>query len=440
MLKRSLFILLLCGSSFCFSQETFSIDKDRKNTRIKFELVNNLIIVPVELNGLNLTFLVDTGVKTTLLLNLNEKDTLDFNWAEKLHLRGLGGEELIEAYSSPDNELRIGKVSHSALTVFIVYDEKINFSPRLGVPVHGIIGYDMFKDFVVEINYSRKFIRLHDPSRFRKNLKRYDTVPLQFFQGKPYVNTVIDIEDKEIPATLLLDNGLSDALWLFPDNVDVRVPKRSFEDFLGLGLLGDVYGQRGKIQELKIGNTTMSGVTASFPDSLSVEGLQTYELRKGSIGGEIMRRFHVIFDYKNQELHLRRNKWFLDPYHYDMSGIVLEHSGFVMVETYEKIMDPVIPGSAEDNLLIMEPAFYKKFQLKPAFRIARLREDSPAVQAGLQEGDEVVKVNGRKSYKMGLDDFTRLFSSEEGKLIKMEVERAGRIIKVSFRLKSPLTQ
>ncbi|WP_029038408.1 aspartyl protease family protein [Salinimicrobium xinjiangense] len=438
MVKRNLLILLLFGCiGVCFGQENFMIKNGRKNTKIKFELVNNLIIVPVELNGMKLTFLVDTGVKTTVLLNLDEKDTLELNAAERIHLRGLGGEELIDAFRSRGNEFKIGNIKHPALTVYVIYDEKINFSPRLGVPVHGIIGYDFFKDFIVEINYPRKFLRLHDRLQFNKNLKRYKTVPLDFFKDKPYLKTVVTIDDKKTDATLLIDNGLSDALWLFPDDKDIKVPQKSFQDYLGLGLLGDVTGQRSKVETLEIGEFSMQNVTASFPDSLSVEGLQTYELRKGSLGSEILRRFHVIFDYGNKELHLRKNKWFAEAYNYDMSGIILEHGGFVMVETYEKSIEPIIPGSQEDNLLVMEPSFYKKFQLKPAFRIARIREGSPAERAGLQVGDEVVKVNRKNAYKMGIEDFTSLFTSEEGKLIKMEIERSGRKLNFRFRLQDP---
>lgn len=440
MINRCLLILLLFGTTgISFSQENFTIKNGRKSAKIKFTLMNNLIIVPVELNDLELTFLVDTGVKTTVLLNLDEKDTLELKAAERIHLRGLGGEELIEAFRSRGNDFTMGKIKHPALTVYVINDEKINFSPRLGVPVHGIIGYDLFKDFVVEINYSRKFIRLHDPLQFDKNLRRYHKVPLDFHKDKPYLKALINIEGSETEASLLLDNGLSDALWLFPDNDKIKVPEKSFPDFLGLGLSGDVTGQRSKVQTFKIGNLLMEGVTASFPDSLSVEGLQTYEIRKGSIGSEVLRRFNVVFDYKNKNLYLRKNQWFPQPFNYDMSGVVLEHSGFIMVETYENSMDPANPGTEEDNLLVMEPAFYKKFELKPAFRIARLREDSPALIAGLQVGDEVIKVNGKNSYKMGIEDFTSLFSSEEGKLVKMEVQRAGRKLEFKFRLKDPLS-
>ncbi|NJW55757.1 aspartyl protease family protein, partial [Salinimicrobium oceani] len=99
-------------------------------TKIKFDLVNNLIIVPVELNDLQLSFLVDKGVKTTVLLNLDEEDTTELNPSEKIQLRGLGGEDLIQAFRSRDNQLKIGKIRNEALTVFVIYDDNINFSPR----------------------------------------------------------------------------------------------------------------------------------------------------------------------------------------------------------------------------------------------------------------------------------------------------------------------
>ena len=260
-------------------------------------------------------------------------------------------------------------------------------------------------------------------------------MPLQFYQEKPYVSTRLEIDEKPALATLLLDNGLSDAVWLFPDSTNIFVPQRSFPDFLGLGLSGDVIGRRAKITSMTLGENTLRNVTTSFPDSLSVEGLQTYHARNGSIGSEIMRRFHLVFDYEGKALYLKKNKWFDEKFHYDMSGIVLEHGGYTVIESYQRV--PKVSNEEEDNILIMEPTFYKKFELKPAFQIARLRKNSPALLAGLQVGDEVTKVNGRNAYKMELDDFVNLFSSEEGETIKMEVLRNGRKLTFEFTLKEP---
>ncbi len=438
MLRAGLLILFLIGMIMSSSaQERFLIKNDRKSDKIKFEMVNNLMIVPVELNGTPLSFLVDTGVKTSVLLTLNEEDTLLLNKAEKIFLRGIGGEELIKAYRSVDNEFTLGKTTHPSLTLYVIYDENINFSPRLGVPVHGIIGYDLFKDFVVEINYSRKFFRLHDPAQFNKKLRRYSRLPLQFNQDKPYVEADVEIEGRESRATLLLDNGLSDALWLFPDDKQISVPEKTYTDYLGMGLLGDVAGERGIIGSIKIGEEVLENVPASFPDSLSVQDLKTYRARNGSIGAETMRRFHLIFDYQNQNLYIRGNKWREQAFTFDMSGIILEHSGFNLIESYEEVVSSVISKNENRNEIIMEPSFFKKFELKPAFTIARLREDSPAKNAGLRVGDEVIKVNRRYAWKMDLDDFTRLFTSEEGEKITMEIMRNGRRFTYEFRLQNP---
>lgn len=439
MLKTSLLILFfLCSVVSGYCQEGFLIDKNRRSAKVKFELVNNLIILPVELNGVELSFLLDTGVNTSVLLNIEEGDSLELKNAEKINLRGLGGEELIEAYRSVGNELRLGKVSCKDLTLFLIYDADVNFSPRLGIPVHGIIGYDFFKDFVVEINYSRRFLRLHNPDRFSKKLSRYNEMTMRFFQNKPYIQATVELEGKVVPVTLLIDNGLGDAVWLFNENVDIQVPENSFEDFLGLGLLGDVTGKRSRVGYLELGGYRLNDVTAAFPDSASVQGLKLFAERNGSIGGEILKRFNVVFDYDLQKIYLRKNRFFNDPFNYDMSGITLEHSGFVIVESYVNVSKP--ESARDDNEIIFETGLQtrKKFELKPAYRIVSVRKDSPAYQAGLQAGDELVKINGRDVFRYDLEDITSLFASEEGKLIRLEVNRGIANLKFEFRLKKVL--
>lgn len=431
---RLFIFFIFCSTSSIYCQNTFEIEKAKKTAKIHFQLINNLIILPVELNGVKLSFLLDTGVNTTVLFDLDEKDSLELKNAEKIQLRGLGGEELIQAYKSRNNYLRIGRTVNPNLTIFVIHDEKINFSPRLGVPVHGIIGSDFFEDLVVEINYTREFLKVHDPSRFRKKLNSYSAVPLNFFQNKPYIEGLIDIEGRSVRGKFLLDNGLSDAAWLFPESLEVPVPKASFDDFLGLGLLGDVVGKRGRINSFRLGEVEIEQMTASFPDSLSLQGLEIFGERDGSIGSEFLRRFNVVFDYPNKMMFLKKNKMFGEAFNYNMSGIVLEHNGFMVVETYETI-DPVSPGEEGVQVVRSEPRFYKKFELKPSFRVANLRENSPGLLAGLRVGDEVISINGKKAYKLNLQDFNRLFSSEDGRLVKLEVNRNGVKQKVKFRLK-----
>lgn len=438
MKKLKLFILFICcstGLGYC--QQSFIIEDGKKRDKIKFELVNNLIILPVELNGVKLSFLLDTGVNTTVLLNIDQIDSLDLANAERIQLRGLGGEELINAYRSRNNYMKIGKTINENLNMFVIYDDKINFSPRLGIPVHGIIGTDFFKDLVVEINYGREFIRVHDPERFKKNLNSYSEVPLNFFQSKPYVEANLKVGEVEGTGKFLLDNGLSDAAWIFTDKLGIEVPENSFDDFLGLGLLGDVLGKRSRIESFRIKDIEVREMTASFPDSLSVQGLELFGERDGSIGSELLRRFNIVFDYPKERMFLRKNKWFEDAFNYNMSGIVLEHSGFVVVQTYETV-DPVSPLEEGVQVVRAEPKYFKKFELKPSFKVVKLRENSPALLAGLKVGDEIISANGRKAYKFDLQDFSHLFSSEDGKQIRLEINRNGENKKITFRLKKIL--
>lgn len=438
MRRKLLFLLfLLCSCCFIYGQGGFTIKNDRRRTKIKFELVNNLIIVPVKLNGLELSFLLDTGVNTTLLLDLAPQDSLELLNAEKIQLRGLGGHQLIDAFRSTNNVMEIGKVKNEDLDLFVIYDEDINFSPRLGVAVNGIIGYDFFENFIVEINYSRKFLRVHDPQRFSKRLKGYEELPLQFYRNKPYLLCEVEVKDKKDKVMLLLDNGLSDALWIFPQSLDIEVPENSFKDLLGLGLLGDVTGDRGRIKSFSMGETELENVTASFPDSSSVRGLQMFTERNGSIGAELLRRFNIVMDYEHSSMYIKKNRNFRQPFNYNMSGIVLEHGGLVVVESYETLIKPVSSGN-EGEEVFKAPVVYKKFTLQPSFRIVRLREDSPGFLAGLQVGDLLVKVNGKSAYRYSLEELTHLLSSEDGKSIKMEIEREGMTKEYEFRLKKLL--
>ena len=70
-MKRILgFILLFCCFyNLGFSQGKFIVLNAKKTDKIRFKLINNLIVIPVEVNGVELSFLLDTGVSKTILFN-----------------------------------------------------------------------------------------------------------------------------------------------------------------------------------------------------------------------------------------------------------------------------------------------------------------------------------------------------------------------------------
>ena len=74
-----LFWIFFTPSTFVFSQEGFQFETDKKKVTIPFQLINNLIFIPINVNGVELNFLLDTGVEETILLSLEDKEELNFN-------------------------------------------------------------------------------------------------------------------------------------------------------------------------------------------------------------------------------------------------------------------------------------------------------------------------------------------------------------------------
>ena len=99
------FLTYLTLTFFCFSingfGQRFHISNKKKFEKIKFELVNNLMVVPVELNGAKLSFILDTGVSSPILFNLNNQDSIQINKVSEITLRGLGDGEPIEHQVHP---------------------------------------------------------------------------------------------------------------------------------------------------------------------------------------------------------------------------------------------------------------------------------------------------------------------------------------------------
>ena len=152
--------------------------------------------------------------------------------------------------------------------------------------------------------------------------------------------------DNSIPVKLLIDSGSSDALWLFEDRKEnILLPSKYFDDFLGRGLSGSIYGRRSRVEKLQIGSFSLKNAKVAFPDSSSVKYIKNIKERNGSLGSEVLKRFNVIFDYKNRRLTLKKNRHFKAPFKYNMSGIELQHNGI----RYVKELESNIQGLLRDD-------------------------------------------------------------------------------------------
>jgi hypothetical protein len=439
----SVFFILVCVWPI-FAQDGFKFNSKEDKVSIPFKLINNLIFIPIKVNGIELNFLLDSGVEETILFSLEEKKEIEFYNVEKITLRGLGSEDAIEGLKSTNNTLEVKGLKSTNHLLYIVLDQEFNLSSHVGIPVNGIIGYHFFKNNLVEINYERKRITIHrDNDKNRKKIeKKFKKTPITIEKNKPYVVNGVTIDSMEIPAKLLIDIGNSDALWLFDKESElIKVPAKNFEDYLGKGFSGDVEGKRARILKFKMSEFEFKNPIVAFPDSISLKSVKMVPGRVGSVGGEIFRRFTIVLDYTSRILYLKKNKEFNAPFNYNKSGIEIQQQGMQWVQ--ETVYLQTVPVVVTEDPFKMRTEkngnnFKYKFNLKPIYSIANVRKKSPAFTSGLQKDDIIISINGNPTYKYSLQQMNTFLKSEEEKWITLEIKRNNQILEFKFQLQDVL--
>ncbi|CAD5343360.1 hypothetical protein FLA105535_03358 [Flavobacterium bizetiae] len=435
-----LFFGLLASLSL-LAQGDFEIEKHSKKVTIPFKLINNLIFIPIKVNGIELNFLLDSGVEETILFSMEEKQEVSFHNIQKIKLRGLGSEDEIEGLKSTNNVLESHGLKSSNHLVYIILDQSFNLSSHIGIPVNGIIGYKFFKNNIVEINYQKKRVVVHvnDKSTHERLSKKFNEVPITIERSKPYIYATAVVNDDKIPAKLLIDIGNSDAFWIFENN-KIKLPKKNFPDFLGKGFSGDIEGHRAKIDNFLIDDFNFKKPIVSFPDSTSIRNVKMVPDRIGSVGGEVLKRFTVVLDYADKKMYLRKNSKFSEPFTYNKSGITVQHNGLQWVQETVHL-EMVKVASTLDEVTkneVKDGNFRYKFSLKPVYEIVNIRKNSAAEKCGLQKGDIIVSINKNAPYKYSLQQINNLLKSEEDIWINLEVERNSLILKFRFKLEDEL--
>lgn len=432
-------VVCLLGLSPCLSQY-YTLPKEETRTRkIHFELINNLMIVPLEVNGAPLNFILDSGVSKPILFNLADQDSIELKNVSRITIRGLGEGEPVEALRSSGNTFRVGMLKNINQELYVVLDKDMNFSPSLGFPVHGIIGYDLFRDFVVEINYSRKYLRFHQPDAYTlRNRKDEVTLPLLVEDNKAYLKgTVVVSGQEEVPVKLLMDTGSSDALWLFPNREKgLEIPKKNYEDYLGKGLSGTIYGRRTKVEQMRFGDFVVRNAKAAFPYMESFKLASDLKDRNGSAGGELLKRFNMVVNYPEGRITLKKNSLFDTPFQFNLAGIELEHAGVRYIA--ERIADASgFVRNDEDtfgNVQLMVGT-QTRLSLVPEIVVSAIRAGSPAEEVGLREGDVILAVNGKPVHRYKLQEVMQLINDKKGKRVRLLIERFNQDLLFSFVLR-----
>ena len=415
----------------------FEFSGNKKKQKVGFELINNLIVLPVEVNGQKLRFLLDSGVNTTLIFNNNQIQNPKLDNAKEVLLQGLGDGNPVVAHITTGNTLRIHHLVARQQTILMIDETEFEFAKRMGTQIDGILGYSLFASALITVNYDTEQIKFqkfdHKPKRFCSQC--YE-IPLEIHDNKPHIHLIGQLsENLPIEGKFLVDSGSGDSIWLFPKTEGVQVIEPIFEDFLGRAINGNIFGQRGKIASVNIGKKTFKGVKVAYPEGENLKHLSILEGRIGSIGGEILKRFRVTFDYLNKKLYFKPLHRKEQPFYYNMSGLEIQHNGVELIRT--KITNNLgIKMSEYNQVSSVEVFLQPQFQLEliPVIEIFEVRPESPAARAGVQPGDVLKRINGTSISKLKLSDIINKLQKKPGQKLRIVVERKNRMLKFNFVL------
>lgn len=372
------------------AQEEFIEPPSKFITRIPFtQLTGGIVILKAMLNNFpdTLNFVLDTG---------SSGISLDSTTASELKLKPQSTDRTIRGIAGIKNvpflynqTIKFPHLSVDSLD-FHVNDYGI-LTAVYGERIDGIIGYSLFRRFIVKVNYDSLYIDICSKGTIRYPRGGYllkptiSNLPIQPLRVKDAVT---------INSRFLYDIGAGVCMMLSRDFVADSAflhKKRKLLTKEGEGVGGKIDMHVTVIKEVKLGPFKFRAVpTYVFDDEFNVT---SYPTLGGLIGNDILRRFNTIFNYDKRDFYLTPNSHFNDPFDYSYSGVELYY--------------------IDGNIILGDVA-----------------KDSPAEKAGLKENDIVIAINN--NFSQNLNSY-KLSLQVANTKIKFIVRRDGELVEISFK-------
>ncbi|MFC1851847.1 DUF4292 domain-containing protein [candidate division CSSED10-310 bacterium] len=381
-------------------QTNISYVSDRSSRDIPLDIQGVHLFLQCWVNDSEpLWFLLDTGASISII---------DRDLAQKLgfeltgRISGTGtGEKQVEVNFIQNAAIRLRGVKLPAQTIAAI-SLRNALEVGFGREVAGILGYDFIKCFVVEIDYEKKKLQLHDPETWVYQGHGTE-IPVRFLNNKPVCDGSITMPGgKSIKCVLRFDTGSSVALrfnkpFTVEHDLLAALPKKL--DSRGGGIGGETSNYLGRIVAVQIGNLVFKNPVCSF--SQSETGIGADPSHAGKLGGTILERCTVILDYKRERIYLEPNARFGAPFHGEMCGLAVRSAGRGDWHT---------------------------------FTVSFVFEDSPAARAGVKPADLIISIDGRPATEFHLRDLHKMLQ-DQGRKIKLGFRRGVETFVAELHLK-----
>jgi len=283
------FIILLNGKDSCYTQIASAVPPETKLQSSKPDTI------PFKLTAYNAI-----GVKALI----NGTDTLNLHF----DISSTGIHFLRDVIAK---KLKQQKVASLQMGSMIWHNPAVNATNATAREMDGRFGFDLFEGKQVEINYDRNLLVIH--SRLPKELKGYVRSKLEFSHGYALVKGTFPVGQQQYTGIFSMDTGSAEAMvldsaWAAHGNL-----AQQFK-LIRISAISDGGGKKYETKVMRAPNFELSSFQlANVPTTIFNNNYPTgFELN--FLGNDLLKRFNMILDLKNDYIYLKANKLLKVPY------------------------------------------------------------------------------------------------------------------------------
>ena len=280
---------------------TYEYSNNASSKNIPFEVdEDGKIYLQVQINGSSkLRFLLDTGAALLCMIDPQVVDSLKLTTKPGYWVVGTGGSTLSGSVAK-DISFSLPGLSMQHVNAGVIPMRTMN---RPSKYVDGILGFDIFRNFVVEVNYASHTLSLFLPETYVYKGSA-EIIPVTFLSDAAYVKAKVTIAElPPIEDRFKLDTGNALAISFhtpFVDKNNLLKKVSIVADGADEGFGGESQAFFAFSDLIQLGSSKIGRSLISF--SRAKAGPFSLDNAAGTLGAGFLRSFNVVFDFPHSRL------------------------------------------------------------------------------------------------------------------------------------------
>ncbi|BDI32733.1 hypothetical protein CCAX7_47840 [Capsulimonas corticalis] len=267
-----------------------------KSVDVPFTFDQGEIVVAATINDHPVRLIVDSGAGTSFITG-KASDAIGLKPQGDIAAVGYGGAAATGIATKATIDLPGLARIHGQL-IYVIKDSKVAQALNDRAQVDGALGYDLFARFRVHIDYDKHILRLTDHSVPVSASAGATHWPIRLINKTPVAAAIIDGKHA---GNFLVDTGDTGSVHLYtrfarkngllPTAATPGATSRT-----GVGIGGAISETQTDGHTLTIGKIGIRNISVS---TIAGAGVSDLSELAGGIGGDVLKRFDVTFDYPN---------------------------------------------------------------------------------------------------------------------------------------------